>query len=767
MTLCTLPLLMYFEKPHNKIAMSSTVTDLFSREELLGGLPARRASMALFTIEARAAHFAARAQQAMVRFVTEETFEEQERAFLDAMMRKRDLPSSPSIQDLERFAPDWTPLAPEDPGVRAAVARLIAQKYHLRFRDVPQIRAALGLDEPAVQQAYQRMYGQPLDSIYASRLSFPERIRWVYAHISNRLENLPPFTTAYALTLTETIGSSTLALPIAFAGVGPLAGVALLIILGLINIVTIIGVSEAAIRNGTMRYWGGGYLTELVGSYFGGSGSSVFAIGLVILIFISLISFYLGVSSTLADATGVREEIWALGLFLVNLYFIRRKSIHVTVAFALIVGAINIGLILLLSLLALPHVRLANLLYFNFPFFGGRPLDPSDIKLIFGVVLLAYFGHTSTANCARVVLHREPTGRALVWGNIAAMATAIVLYCIWVISINGALEPQALINETGTVIGPLADKLGTIVEIVGSLYVVLGMGLVSVHFSLGLFNQMREWWPRHIMNSVLDQRGRFWLGMTPIIALFLIIEFMLITNRGTYSGTVGFVGALKGSLLGGIFPMLMLVASRRKGEYVPGISFGLLNYTAVLIGIYLVFLASIFLHGLVIWHDLPAQLAALAVGVVALLMPIVFFHGGMFKRRAIVELRADQTLGHTSAFHIAANGKALTCDVRLKYADREKEMKASDGEIRDFAALRSATFLLPSARAQELKVWVHEINEDGVSQWLPAKVEISNGHGQTITDLIDRERILPLNGDACRVDIQFLPSEEEMAKMFQ
>jgi amino acid permease len=567
------------------------------------------------------------------------------------------------------------------------------------------------------------------------------------------------------LTLTETIGGSTLALPIALAGVGPLAGVGLLIILGLINIFTIIGVSEAVIRNGTMRYWRGGYWNELVGSYFGGGGSTVFSVGLVILIFISLIAFYLGVSTTLANATGVREEIWALGLFLVNLYFIRRKSLHATVAFALIVGIINIALILLLSALALPHIRLANLLYFNFPFIGGRPLDTSDIKLIFGVVLLAYFGHTSTANCARVVLRREPTGRALVWGNVAAMATAIVLYCIWVIAINGALEPQALINETGTVVGPLADKLGTIVQIVGSLYVVLGMGMVSVHFSLGLFNQMRQWAPTHFLSTVLDQRSRFWLGMAPIIALFLIIEFMLITNRGTYSGTVGFVGVLKGSLLGGIFPMLMLAASRRKGEYVPGISLGFLNYTGIIIGVYLLFLASIFLHGLVIWHDLAAQLAALAVGVVALVMPIVFLRGGMFRRRAIVELRAEQTLGHNSAFHITANGKRLASDVRLKYSDREQEFKASDGEIKDFTALRSATFSLPPAHAQELKVWVHEITEDGVSEWLPAKVAVSNSRGDTITDLIDRERILRLNGDPYRVDIQFLPSEEEMARM--
>ncbi len=745
--------------------MSSRGTGLFSREEVLGGLPARRASTALFAIEARSAQLAARSQQAMARFVTEETVEEQEHAFLDAIAHRRDLPACPSIQDLERFAPDWSPLAPEDIGVRAALAHLIAEKYRFRFRDVPQARAALSLDDPAVQQSYQRTYNQPLDSIYATRLSVPDQIRWLYASIALRLETLPPFTSAYALTLTETIGGSTLALPIALAGVGPLAGVGLLIILGLVNIITIVGVSEAVIRNGNMRYWRGGYWNELVGSYFGGGGARVFSVGLVILIFISLIAFYLGVSTTLANATGIREEIWALGLFLVNLYFIRRSSLHATVAVALLVGMINIGLILLLCLFALPHIRLNNLLFFNFPFIGGRPLDPSDLKLIFGVVLLAYFGHTSTANCARVVLRREPTGRALIWGNVAAMITAMVLYCIWIIAINGALEPQALINQTGTVIGPLADKLGPVVQVIGSLYVILGMGMVSVHFTLGLFNQMRQWAPTHILRTVLDQRSRFWLGIAPIIALFLVIEFMLITNRGTYSGTVGFVGVLKGSLLGGIFPMLMLVASRRKGEYVPGITIRFLTQPALAVAIYLLFLSSIFLHGLVIWQDLPAQLAALAVGLVALVMPIVFFHGGMFKRRAIVELRVDQNIRNKGAFHITASGKMLPSDVRLKYTEEEQALKASDGEIRNFSALRSATFQLPTINAQELKVWVHEITQDGVSEWLPAKVEISSGNKVLANELVDRQKVLPLNGSACRVEIQFLPSEEEMAKM--
>jgi hypothetical protein len=84
--------------------MSSGMTDLFSREELLAACP-RRASMALFTLK-RGPHILPRAQQAMYALSPRKRSKSKSALFLDAIKRKRDLPSAPSIQDLERFAPD-------------------------------------------------------------------------------------------------------------------------------------------------------------------------------------------------------------------------------------------------------------------------------------------------------------------------------------------------------------------------------------------------------------------------------------------------------------------------------------------------------------------------------------------------------------------------------------------------------------------------------------------------------------------------------------
>lgn len=63
------------------------------------------------------------------------------------------------VYDLERYAPEWSRLLPNVPRLRANVAQILARKYKLTQLHVPGIRAALGLDQPAVKEAYQQEYG--------------------------------------------------------------------------------------------------------------------------------------------------------------------------------------------------------------------------------------------------------------------------------------------------------------------------------------------------------------------------------------------------------------------------------------------------------------------------------------------------------------------------------------------------------------------------------------------------------------------------------
>ena len=480
---------------------------LLDRETVLAGMPARRANTLLYLIESRTAHLVARSREAMELFLSEQSAQRRKLAFLEAFALGSEPPLRPTIRDLERYAPQWAPLVPENSRVQAAVAHRLGEKYRFTYESAPGIRAALGLDDAAVQQAYRRLYGQPIESIFAARATPGDRLRWAWAGLAKWLENLPPFWTAYALTLTETVGVTILALPIAVAGIGPLAGVAIMAVLGAINVLTIAFISEAVSRSGAIRY-GSGFIGKVVDDYLGRAGSLVLSLGIFVLCFLALQAYYIGFASALEGATRVPAVVWVVLLFLAGLYFLRRESLSATVASALVVGAVNVVLVVVLSLVAFTHLRPENFFHVDVPLLGGRPLEPAILGLVFGVILAAYFGHLSVSTCARVVLQRDPSARSLIWGTTAAQATAIFLYCLFVLAVNGAIAPQVLAGERGTALDPLSAEIGPIVYLLGSVFVVLGMGMASIQFTLVLFNLVRERLPSVARPVVVLPRRR-------------------------------------------------------------------------------------------------------------------------------------------------------------------------------------------------------------------------------------------------------------------
>jgi hypothetical protein len=449
---------------------------MFSREELLGGLPARRASTLLFAIEAHVARLLASTRVQRASYVGRRNAVEREQAFLEALAAGRDLPIQPRIQDLERFAPGWRHLVPDGADARAAVAVLIGRKYRFTADRIPGIREALGLDTPEVVTALQRQ--APERSIYATSLGLRERIGWRRAALAQRIERMPPFWIAYSLALTETVTEGILILPIAVAGLGALGGVVTLVALGLVNLVTIGAQAEAITRNGSMRY-GAAYFGRLVGELLGRAGSVSLSFALATFSAVVLLAYLLGFASVLTGATGITEEVWVLLLVAAIAWVLRRESLDETVATAVIIGAVNIGLILAITAIAFANLDPANLGRGTLPFVGGG-LDVGVLELVFGVIIVAYFGHTSSANASKLILGRDPSGRALIWGNVAALATVIGLYCLIVVAFLGALGPEPLEGNRGTALTPLAAKSGPSGDVLGAGYGVRAVGLGSL-----------------------------------------------------------------------------------------------------------------------------------------------------------------------------------------------------------------------------------------------------------------------------------------------
>jgi amino acid permease len=952
---------------------------LFGREEVLAGLPAKRANALLFLIESRTAHLVARSRRAMEPFLSEESARERDLAFLEAFALGRDPPLRPTIQDLERHSPEWAALVARNPRVQAAVARRLGQKYEFTYDAVPGMRAALGLDEPEVREAYERLYGDPLETIFAARTGISDRIRWAWSALGARLENLPPFWTAYSLTLTETVGATILALPIALARVGPLPGVGILIVFGAVNVLTVTFLAEAILRSGTMRY-GSAFFGRLVADYVGRGGSLVITVSMFALCILVLPVFYTGFAQTLEDATSVPAAVWVALLFLVGLHYLRRQSLNSTIASALVVGAVNIGLIAVLSLLGFTHARTDNLLYEHLPFVAGRPLQSSVVGLVFGVVLAGYFGHMSVALCGQLVLRRDRSGRSLVRGCAAAQATAILLYSLFVLAVNGAVAPRTLSHETGTALAPLGQAVGPSVHVLGSAFAILGLGMGSITFALALFSLTVERLPsaspvvvvlprraarlrferrgrsrarddlhlglvylgldgreprfrvdaerggvtqrsetnapprwdvlgangdlrdsedrleveisdadeqtarlrvtsslrlsydgawdtaglsladvlalreseaelagwitrrgevslrevaertggdagtaRALVTSLLERgvvaetrldgepryaaraaarrggrlpaqiwealappeaaaprtvasqppgpraqrlreillgrRGRFAIATTPVVAAFAAAEWMALTHSGSFAGVINVVGTLVVSLLAGVFPVLLLVSSRRKGEHVPAAGARRLGNPVLLSAIYVLFVASVFLHGVVIWDDAPRRAAALLAGTAMLAMTLVMARRRAFAPRVNVELReGDGEAG--AAFAVTAAGGPAESDVRLLYPEGERRLTAAAGEVSAFPSLQRVTFApLPqggdTALAGELKVWVHRVTAEQDSQGIPAHLEAQLGEETRTFDLelFGGHVVLPLTHASWRAEI--------------
>jgi amino acid permease len=700
----------------------SDESSFFGGLDILDGMPSRQAGTILFAIEGRTAQLVTQSRQALASYLTEKTAAEKERAFLSAIAQGRDLPLQPTIQDIERFAPEWASLVPVDDRQRAALAKMIADKYRSRRQDVPALRKALGLDTTEVKQAYERMFKEPIDLIYVTNIPVSEKIRWRSSRLANSLERMPPFWTAYSLTLTETVGGSVLALPIAVAGVGPIPGLILLIILGLVNMLTITGIVEAITRNGNMRY-GTAYFGRLVGDYLGKLGSIILVPALILLNVTTLIAFYIGISISLADITSISPLLWPVLVFLLAVYFLRRESLHATVASALVIGIINILILIVLSLLAFPQIQYANLQYVGSLFKGGQLFNSKILELIFGVILFGYFGHTSAGNAAKVVLRRDPGGSSLIWGNIMAMATAIALYSLWVVAVNGAIPPIELVNETGTALSPLAIKVGGVVPILGITYVILAMGIGTIHMSYGLYFQVREALP-----STTEKITQFLVSMVPILLLFIVVEWMLLTSRESFSWLLGVFGVILLPLLGGIFPILMLVASRQKGDYTPQLSFGFLGNPLVLTMIYLIYLGSVFVYGFFIWSDPAERFMAIAVGFVVLIVTYLVIRQGAFTPRVVIELKVETSdTNERATLNIVDAGKPLAGTFKFIYANKEKFASGVDVEIPSYNQLKNIFIEFPPVSSKAMKVWLHRVTPEGNSEPISAALCINDG----------------------------------------
>ena len=735
--------------------MAADEVPAFSRESVLAGLPARRASTLLFAIESRTALLVSRARHAMARFETERTAADREQSFLAALAAGRTPLAGLRIQDLDRHARGWGDLVPPDPALRAAVLGRIVEKYGMP-EPAHDVRAVLGAGEPAVADAYRRQAGHPLVVAATSSLPLRQRLRWRRAGISRRLESLPPFWLAYALTLTETVGGGVLALPIAFARFGAVGAAVVLAFFGLVNTLTVAALVESITRDGSMRY-GTAFFGRLVGDYLGRPGILVAVPALFALDAVGFLVALVGFGTTIGGATGLPTTICAALLFVVVLVVLWRGAFDATVALAVAVGLINLGLIILITVLALGAAGSGT---GQPPVQVGLTLDASLLEVMFGVALVAYFGHTSAGHAAKVVLAQDPSGRHLMAGNMAAILTAMVVYIAFVLAVTAAVGPGALDGYQGTALTPLAARVGPVIDAFGTIYVTLGVGLSAIYLGLGIFNQMVEVIVAiPFMGARSDMAARlvgFAIRAAPLVAIFIAVEALLSANVISFTEPLNVVGTITLPLLGGLFPMLLLVASRQRGERIPGRVIAALGWrvTALLIGA--LYLASLIAFGLWIWHEPLERLAALATAGAMIALAVVTWRRGAFAPRTVVEYRVEAGPPEYGVLSLLSAGQPLSAEIGLGETTGNRTLTAAEIVINAPNRLRTLTVALPARAGRELELWIHSIGADGTSLPTPARIELTTG-GDVRTMTIDGGKDAPLivagAGEAARLTI--------------
>ena len=216
-------------------------------------------------------------------------------------------------------------------------------------------------------------------------------------------------------------------------------------------------------------------------------------------------------------------------------------------------------------------------------------------------------------------------------------------------------------------------------------------------------------------------------ALFPVVAVFGVAEWLSFTNSGSFAGILGLLGVLVDSLMAGIFPALLLAASRRKGDIVPGVSYHFLGHPLLLITIYLLFLANLFFHGLVIWQNPIQRAGGIVVGLLILGLTLLMLRRRAFAPRLVVELRAAQSDSHPANLAIVDNGQPAVAEVRLGYTDGAESIKTAALEIPKFPTLRFLNLRLPSTQARELKLWTHRLTPEGDTAALPALNKVHPG----------------------------------------
>jgi len=400
-----------------------------------------------------------------------------------------------------------------------------------------------------------RPFGGVLEAKFGN-LSLPI-FRWLAGYLS--------IAQAVAVIVGTVVGAGILGIPYVFAQSGFLTGLALLVLLGLANLVLMLFVGEIVSRTPTI-YQIPGY----VGLYLGPKAKLVQTIVLLFAISGALLAYMIAQGSILSALFGGADWMWSLAFYAVFAY--------------LIVGGINtvkqvelwmvLGFILvILALFGLTQGQIdaVNLLMF----------DWRKMLLPYGVILFACYGLTSIPQ-AYEILNKNSYKKYFKQTIIYAGLIPLLLYALFALLVVGVMGD----STTSVATVGLGNALGPNVWAIGNIFAFLAMS--TSFLALG-------WAAQQIYHRDLSLPNR----LAFFVALVVPLLVWLVGVRD-FIGVLGIIGAV-GAGTTGILIVFTLWKARQKSQQKP--VYSLPDWVVKYIGLVLVVLLIIGATS-PFWHQL-------------------------------------------------------------------------------------------------------------------------------------------------------------------
>lgn len=262
------------------------------------------------------------------------------------------------------------------------------------------------------------------------------------------------------------------------------------------------------------------------------------------------------------------------------------------------------------------------------------------------------------------------------------------------------------------------------------------------------------------MNNLFRQQWTAliaWLETLPFLGIVLTLTLLETVGEGVLAVPVAIA---KFNTLAGVIILLMLGVLN--GLIVMAIAKAAQNSSVrsedAYLGVLTIpLLASLLVHGVVIWQYPTGFLALALIGVLMLAIPLVLIRQGIFTARTVLELRQDTRTDKQSTFSLTSNGQPLAAQVCLSYARGAIHLQTSAGTVFNAPLLHFASFLLSTRFTRELRVSAYQITSSGRYVGLPALLEVNNGGETKQFDLsfTNGRIVLPLTGKMCSLKVIF------------